>query len=237
MKRIHKHEKEQFKKLFEQGQVDRLEDRHRILEVFLQTETHITHSGLMQLLEANGIQLEPDFVAETLKFMCHFGFAQANRFENGELRYEHRHLGQHHDHMICTKCRKIIEFENDALEKLQRQIASANGFHILQHKMEMYGICAGCLANRDQKMPLVSAKPGEKLVIKGFTGGANARMRLMTMGLRVGDIIEVITNDSAGQVVVAIDYHRYAVGRGLAQKVQVEPLRTAGNDATTVIAG
>jgi len=237
MKRIHTHEKEQFKKLFRQEQVDRLEDRHRILEVFLQTETHITHSGLMQRLNDSGIHLEPDFVAETLKLLCHFGFAQANRFENGELRYEHRHLGQHHDHMICTKCRKIIEFEDDTLEKLQLKIASANGFHILQHKMEIYGICAACLAARNQKMALISAKPGEKLIITGFTGGSNARMRLMTMGLRIGDMIEVITNDSAGQVVVAIDYHRYAVGRGLAQKVQVEPLRTAGDDAPAAFAG
>jgi Fur family ferric uptake transcriptional regulator len=237
MKRIHTHEKEQFKKLFRQDRVDRFEDRHRILEVFLQTENHITHSGLMQLLEADGYQLEPDFVAETLKLMCHFGFAQANRFENGELRYEHRHLGQHHDHMICTKCKKIIEFEDDALEKRQRQIASSNGFHILQHKMEMYGICAACLAARDNKMPLVSAKPGEMLVITGFTGGSNARMRLMTMGLRIGDVIEVITNNSAGQVVVAINYHRYAVGRGLAQKVQVEPVNATGGDSTAAIAG
>jgi len=236
MKRIHTHEKEQFEKLFQQERMDRFEDRHRILEVFLQTEHHITHSGLMQLLEANGLRLEPDFVAETLKLMCHFGFAQANRFENGELRYEHRHLGQHHDHMVCTKCKKIIEFEDGALEKLQLQIASANGFHILQHKMEMYGICSACLAARNTKIPLVSAKPGEKLVVKGFTGGSNARMRLMTMGLRIGDVIEVITNDSAGQVVVAINYHRYAVGRGLAQKVEVEPV-TNGSDSTAAIAG
>jgi len=102
--------------------------------------------------------------------------------------------------------------------------------------MEMYGICSACLAARNTKIPLVSAKPGEKLVVKGFTGGSNARMRLMTMGLRIGDVIEVITNDSAGQVVVAINYHRYAVGRGLAQKVEVEPV-TNGSDSTAAIAG
>lgn len=230
MKQIHKHEKEQFKKLFRQEQIDRFEDRFLIMEVFLQTERHVTVSGLTELLRKQGIDFDPKFVLETLKLMCQFGFAQKNSFDNGEVYYEHRHLGQHHDHMICTKCRSIIEFENDDLEALQLQIARARGFHMLQHKMEIYGICANCLKERIHGMPLSMAKAGELLQIEEFIGGASARMRLRTMGLRPGDQIEVITNHSTGQVVVATDFHRFMLGRGLAQKVMVQPLEPNTED-------
>ena len=223
MKQIHLQEKEQFKKLFKQEHIDDFEDRFAILEVFLQTEKHVTIDELTRLLEQNGRKLNPQFVHETLKLMCRFGFAHKSRFDNGQARYEHRHLGQHHDHMVCTKCRKILEFEEDQLEKLQIEIAAAQGFHMLQHRMEIYGICCECLKDHIQLMPLTMAKNGEKLVLKDFSSGSSARMRLLSMGLRIGDQIEVISNNSQGQIAVALDFKRYVLGRGLARKIMVEP--------------
>jgi Fur family ferric uptake transcriptional regulator len=225
MKQIHIQEKEQFKKLFKQEQIDNFEDRFKILEVFLQTEKHVTIEEMVEHLNRVGWSLEPQFVRETMKLMCRFGFAQKSRFDNGDLRYEHRHLGQHHDHMVCTKCKKIIEFENEQLEELQIKIAATQGFHMLQHKMEIYGICDTCLKERIQLMPLIVARPGERLVLKDFEGGVGARMRLMSMGLRLGDEIEVISNNNQGQIAIAADYKRYVLGKGLAQKIRVEPIR------------
>lgn len=223
MKHIHRQEKQQFKKLFKQEYIDVFEDRFNILEIFLQTEKHLTIDELIKLLEENGYNFEPDFIMDTLKLMVRFGFAKKNRFNNGPVRYEHMHLGQHHDHMICTKCKKIVEFSEDRLENLQVQIAAAHGFHMLQHKMEIYGICSECLENRIQVMPLVMAKPGERLIIKDITGGTGARMRLLSMGLRLKDEIEIVTNPKQGQLVVAVDFKRFVLGRGLAQKIMVQP--------------
>ena len=214
MKHIHRQEKLQFQKLFKQEYIDVFEDRFNILEVFLQTEKHLTIDELIKLLEENGYNFEPDFIMDTLKLMVRFGFAKKNRFNNGHVRYEHMHLGQHHDHMICTKCKKIVEFSEDRLENLQVQIAAAHGFHMLQHKMEIYGICSECLENRIQVMPLVMAKPGERLIIKDITGGTGARMRLLSMGLRLRDEIEIVTNSKQGQLVVAVDLKRFVLGRG-----------------------
>jgi Fur family transcriptional regulator, ferric uptake regulator len=223
MKQIHTQEKKQFKKLFKQEHIDNFEDRFKILEAFLQTENHVTTDELVDHLTANGWQLERELVRETLKLLCRFGFARKSRFDNGIIRYEHHHLGQHHDHMVCTKCRKIIEFTDESLEELQIQIAAAYGFHMLQHRMEIYGICSNCLKNRIKLMPLVMAKPGERLIVKEITGGAGTRMRLLTIGLRLGDKIEIITNNRQGQLAIAAGFKRYVLGRGLAQKIFVAP--------------
>ena len=222
MQQIHKQEKDQFKKLFKQEHLDLFEDRFKILEVFLQTEQHMTEAGLHQLLKENGHDLSSDLVTDTLKLMCRFGFASKNRFDNGEVRYEHRHLGQHHDHIICTKCKKIFEFHNDELEALQFTIDSTHCFHMLQHKMEIYGICSECLKARARMLPMATARQGERLVIKEISGGAGSRMRLLTMGLRIGDKIEVISNQNKGQMVIATDFKRYVLGRGLARKILVK---------------
>ena len=222
MKQLHVQEKQQFKNLFKQEHIDNFEDRFKVLEVFLQTEKHVTADELVELLKISGWHLEPEFVRETLKLMCRFGFAHKSRFDNGELRYEHRHLGQHHDHMICTKCRNILEFEDAQIEQLQIKIAAVHGFHMLQHKLEIYGICNKCLQERIRIMPLTQAKPGERLEIKEINGGAGVKMRLLTMGLRRHDKIEVITNNGQGQLAVAADLKRYVLGRGLAEKIMVE---------------
>jgi len=221
MKQIHRQEKKQFFRLFEQESIDHIEERFQVLDTFLQTERHLTSDELIRLLKKNGADLEPDFVKETLAMMNRFGFAQQNRFDNGEVRYEHRHLGQHHDHIICTKCHSVIEFENTLLEELQTRIAVEHGFHMLQHKMEIYGLCEKCQTARLQIMPLVMAKQGERLLIHSLIGGRKACQRLMSMGLREGDSVEIVANND-GQLVVALDCKRYVLGRGLAQKIMVQ---------------
>jgi Fur family ferric uptake transcriptional regulator len=91
--------------------------------------------------------------------------------------------------------------------------------------MEIYGLCANCLKNRPMvPMPLSKARSGERVIIRSITGGTGSRMRLLTMGLRLGDKVEVITNTNHGQVVIAAEYKRYVLGRGLAEKIQVEPV-------------
>jgi len=226
MKQLHNQEKEQFKKLFKQEHVEHFEDRFKVLETFLQTESHLTVKELTERLVKSGHQLDENFVAETLKLMCRFGFAQKNRFDNGHIRYEHLHLGDHHDHMICTKCRRIIEFSDQKLEDLQTRVAEARGFHMLQHRMEIYGICDRCQKEHVRRMPLTLARQGEHLKIVDFNGGPTARMRLMAMGLRIGDTLEVITNVNKGQLAVAVEFKRFVLGRGLAGKIVVEPVST-----------
>lgn len=226
MRKLHFNEKSQFKDLFAQDNIDRFEDRYAILDTFLHTEQHVTIEELRQRLADRGYRFSEDFVRDTIELMLEYGFAHESRFDADTVRYEHRHLGQHHDHLICTKCRQIMEFANDQIERLQEQIATEHGFHLLQHRMALYGICQRCMEARPSTLPLTGARTGERLVIKEHGGGNAARLRLTAMGLRVGDAIDVISNRGDGQVVVAVGGKRYALGRGLAEKVRVQPVPT-----------
>jgi Fur family ferric uptake transcriptional regulator len=223
MDTIHYQEKQQFKRLFEDEGIDRIEERLSILEVFLGIEQHITFQELMNALKVNGRSFEPDLVKKTLNLLCRYGFAAKKEFEGQPPRYEHRHLGFHHDHLICTRCGKILEFENRQMEDLQVEIAALHGFRVIQHKMEMYGLCSDCQKDRVRLMPLASAQEGECGIVEEFIGGSGAQLRLATIGLRKGDEVEVITNSGEGQLVVAVNATRLALGRGIAKKIMVKP--------------
>jgi Fur family ferric uptake transcriptional regulator len=74
-------------------------------------------------------------------------------------------------------------------------------------------------------MPLTLAKQGERVKVTDFTGGSESRMRLLSMGLRIGDEVQVITNLGKGQMAIAVDFKRFVIGRGLAQKIMVLPIQ------------
>jgi Fur family ferric uptake transcriptional regulator len=223
MEIVHQQEQKQFCRLFETEGVDEIERRMTVLEVFLGIEGHISFNDFMDALTHEGSAFEPDFVKQTLNLLCRYGFASKKQFKGQPTLYEHRHLGFHHDHLICTRCNKIVEFENQQVENMQVEIAASHGFHVLQHKMEIYGLCADCHKERAPLMPLSRAQEGERGIIEEFMGGAGAQLRLATLGLRRGDNVEIITNNGHGQLVVAVNTTRLAMGRGVAKKIMVKP--------------
>jgi Fur family transcriptional regulator, ferric uptake regulator len=214
-------EKGNFKSLIETDEIGRIEDRLNLIDVFLKTEGHVTLEEFISLLKARGYDYDDEFVKLCLNRCVELGFAQKTAFEGQPPRYEHRHLGKHHDHIICTKCGSIFEFQNDEVEMLQQKIATKAGYHMLQHKMEIYGLCSQCLADRSDLMPLTSAKAGEEVYFREIAGGTEARSRMTSMGFRTGERLEIINNDGMGRLIVGRGDSRLAVGRGMAEKIIV----------------
>lgn len=223
-------EKGNFKALIETDEIGEVEDSLRLIDVFLKTEGHVTLEDFLLRLQARGYEYDKEFVKLSLNRWVELGFAQKKIFEGQPPRYEHRHLGKHHDHIICTKCGKIFEFQNDELEALQEKIAAQAGYHMLQHKMEIYGLCSQCMADRSEIMPLPSAKPGEEVYIRDITGGTEVRSRLTSMGFRTGDRLEIINNDGMGRLIIGRGDSRLAIGRGMAEKVIVSLYRQKEDD-------
>jgi len=71
------------------------------------------------------------------------GLVIRHHFENGLSVFE-LNEGKHHDHLLCVKCGKIVEFVDDVIEKQQRTIAQQHGFEITEHCLYLYGICPKC---------------------------------------------------------------------------------------------
>ena len=68
------------------------------------------------------------------------GIVNRHHFETGQALFE-LNRGNHHDHLICVKCGKIVEFVDEEIEKKQNQIAKKEGFRITDHALIIYGVC------------------------------------------------------------------------------------------------
>jgi len=90
-------------------------------------------------------------VYRTLKLLAGAGMAEERRFEDGFTRYEYKASDGHHDHLICTRCGEILEFENVRIEELQADVARKKRFQVQSHKLEIYGLCSACQGKKDKQ--------------------------------------------------------------------------------------
>lgn len=124
--------------------------RDTILNVFVDAGRHLSAEELYARVKKSHPGIGYATVYRTLKLLAEAGLAQERRFEDGFTRYEHASQDAHHDHLICTRCGAIIEFENESIEALQHDVARKNRFKVQSHKLELYGLCAGCQGKKNE---------------------------------------------------------------------------------------
>lgn len=116
--------------------------RDVILVAFLESHEHMSAEQLYQEVQKESPSVGYTTVYRTLKLLVDAGLAQERRFDDGLTRYEVEHA--HHDHLVCLKCGKIVEFNSELIEDTQEKIAIEYGFKVLRHRHELYGHCSNC---------------------------------------------------------------------------------------------
>jgi len=130
-------------RIFEEHGVKHTAQREAIVREFLATKEHVSIDDLLTRVRVAHPNVGYATVYRTLRLLKEIGIADERHFGDGKALYEP--IGEnHHDHLVCTKCAKIVEFENDDIETLQERVAAEHGFTISDHKMEIYGLCADC---------------------------------------------------------------------------------------------
>ena len=122
--------------------------RDVIVDTFFTTEGHLSVDELLVKVAARDGNIGAATVYRTMKILSEAGLASARHFDDGQTRYEAALDRHHHDHLICTSCQAIFEFENERIEELQVSVAKEHGFLVTRHKLELYGLCASCRKDR-----------------------------------------------------------------------------------------
>ena len=113
------------------------------------THKHVSAEDLYEMLKADGsasaLRISRATVYRTLGLLAEGGFVQALDLgrDRGTL-YEHTMGHEHHDHMICLACGKIIEFHDDRLEEVQARAIERHGFVATSHRLNVFGKCSRC---------------------------------------------------------------------------------------------
>ena len=120
--------------------------REAIARVALSYDGHFEVNDLMRALRAANIQdAHLATVYRTLPLLVEAGLIQPTLLSSGERHfYEPAFERKHHDHLICTSCGRVVEFEFEAFEVLQRDIAERYGFELTAHFHELLGRCSQC---------------------------------------------------------------------------------------------
>ncbi len=120
--------------------------RAAIIEAVVAREGHFPIEDLVADLKRRGIRGSKATVYRTLPLLTAAGILQPAVISGDATRYEASFGKVHHDHLVCSGCGKVVEFEFEAFEILQREVAVRHGFQLEGHLHQLVGRCADCLA-------------------------------------------------------------------------------------------
>ncbi|OQY19973.1 MAG: transcriptional repressor [Desulfobacteraceae bacterium 4572_35.1] len=118
--------------------------RELILEEFLRSPSHLSAEELYLRLRSNNPNIGYATVYRTMKLLAESGIASERHFGDRQTRYEPNISEEHHYHLICNNCGKIIEFEDDKIDALLKSAAKEYNFTLSHQRLELYGLCSDC---------------------------------------------------------------------------------------------
>ena len=115
-----------------------------ILKILYFSHEHLTAEEISNEIKTKyNVSIGIATVYRAMKFFNDMKLVNTLDVGDGIVRYE-LNLSNHHDHLICTSCGKIIEFTDDFIELNQIKIAEKNNFILKEHVMTIYGTCETC---------------------------------------------------------------------------------------------
>jgi len=118
--------------------------RLKILDIFHKSgDRHLSAEDVYRALINENVEIGLATVYRVLTQFEQAGILARSQFDGGKAVFE-LNDGDHHDHMICTNCGKVIEFSDNEIEKRQQKIAREHGLTLESHHMVLYGTCQEC---------------------------------------------------------------------------------------------
>lgn len=121
------------------------DERSRILHSVMKTDTHFEAEQLLLLMRQHDSKVGKATVYRTLKILVECGIVKEVHFSNKQVHYEHTYGQDPHDHMVCRRCGRIIEFGSSDVVRLRTVIAADHRFHALSHRFQIMGLCETCV--------------------------------------------------------------------------------------------
>ncbi len=112
--------------------------RIRILQILEDSnERHMSAEDVYKTLLDHGEEVGLATVYRVLTQFEAAGLVIRHNFDSGHSVFE-LDLGVHHDHMVCLETGKVIEFQNEEIENLQKSIVEEQGYELVEHKLVLY---------------------------------------------------------------------------------------------------
>ena len=119
--------------------------RRRILKRVFATNRHFTADEIHEAFRRGRDDVSRATVYRTLSLLVEGNFLDMLELGGDTKRYEHILGREHHDHLMCTRCGAVVEFQEARIEALQDEVAARHGFRITSHSLRIFGTCKKCV--------------------------------------------------------------------------------------------
>jgi len=118
--------------------------RDLVARTVLTSDEHLSVETIQKRLKELGEHVGTATIYRTLDVLVRSGLVRAHDFGEGFKRYEPMPQQAHHEHLICLRCSRVVEFQNERLERMLPIIADEHAFQHQRHRVEIYGLCREC---------------------------------------------------------------------------------------------
>jgi Fur family ferric uptake transcriptional regulator len=141
---VNTREREIFRKYLERRGLKLTAERQALFEELFARHEHVEPDELLVRLRAKHKKISRATIYRTLDLLLDAGVVGRVRIGESGYRYERMRAGDHHDHLICNECGRVIEFREPQIERLQDDVYERYGFVPLSHSHQLRGICRQC---------------------------------------------------------------------------------------------
>lgn len=132
-----------FKNYLSRNNLRTTKQRNLILNAFINSK-HVTVEQLYDIVKKIDNTIGIATVYRTLNLFCKAGICNEIKLNDGSSRYEPNIKSEHHDHLVCIYCGKVVEIFDKEIEQLQISLSNKYGFELVDHKLTLFGICPEC---------------------------------------------------------------------------------------------
>ena len=119
-------------------------ERNIILKAIFLFHKHFDVEDLFERLRKQGNYVSRATIYRTIPLLLQSGLITETFRCQDKISYENIFNKKHHDHLLCVKCGKTIEFFNEKIEKLQSEVCKKYNFKPLEHRLGIKGYCEDC---------------------------------------------------------------------------------------------
>ncbi|MGZ7030471.1 MAG: Fur family transcriptional regulator [Thermoanaerobaculia bacterium] len=125
-------------------------ERTSLVRHIFSTHYHFEADELLFKMKEKGVKISRATVYRTLELLVKSGLVRRVHLGEDHYHYEHVAGNSHHDHLICTTCGGVIEFNDPALEARQLEICQKKKFTPTFHNLQILGVCDSCRRKGEQ---------------------------------------------------------------------------------------
>ncbi len=139
-----KHEIDVFREFIRNKGLRNTPEREQVVNAIFSDHDHFDVDELYVRLRRQNEKISKATIYRTIPLLLESGLIQEAFFEDGHMHYEHIYGHEHHCHLRCLDCGKIVEFAEESVQEVEWKVGERYDFLVTGHKLDVYGYCGKC---------------------------------------------------------------------------------------------